>query len=112
MTKARTSMAFPFAVFAKFGIGNAIATAALVRTIGIDAAQCVPKFSGVIGSLVADPGAKDSAIAQRRTAVGLIATRLRSGNNMAFSLIISRPPHSPGPMSLGSNSIAAIAASR
>jgi hypothetical protein len=47
-----------FAVFAKFGIGNAIATAALVRTIGIDAAQCVPKFSGMIGSLVADPGGK------------------------------------------------------
>ena len=81
------------------------------RTESLDAAQCIPKRSKMIGSLVADPAANDSAMAQRKTAVGLTSTRLRLGSSTASSRIISRPPQSPGPMSRGSNSIAAIAAS-
>ena len=45
-----------FAVFAKFGVGNAVTAATLVRTESLDAAQCIPKRSEMIGSLVADPG--------------------------------------------------------
>ena len=47
-----------FAVFAKFGVGNAVTTAALVRTESLDAAQRVPKRGEAIGSLVAHPGSK------------------------------------------------------
>src|SRR5262245_60760584 len=47
-----------FAVFAKFGIGNAVTTPAVVRTEAFDAAQRVPKLDGVTGSLVADPGSE------------------------------------------------------
>ena len=56
--------------------------------------------------------AKDSAIAQRKTAVGLTSTGRWSGSITASNLTISRPPQSPGPMSLGNNSITAIVATR
>ena len=49
---------------------------------------------------------------QRKTAVGLTSTRLWLGSRTAFNLIISRPPHSPGPMSLGNNSMTAISVNR
>src|SRR5262249_57346633 len=52
------------------------------------------------------------ATAKRRTAVGLTSTRGWLGSSTASSLTISRPPQSPGPISLGNNSITAIIASR
>ena len=41
--------------------------------------------------------AKDSAIAQRKTAAGLTLTRLLSGSTTASSSTMSRPPQAPGP---------------
>src|SRR5262249_59914367 len=55
---------------------------------------------------------KFPAIAQRSPAVGLTSTRRWLGSSTASSLTISRPPQSPGPISLGNNSITAIIASR
>src|SRR5262245_39615594 len=46
------------AVLAEFGVGDAIATAAFVRTEGFDAAQRVQLHTKMTGSLVADPGSK------------------------------------------------------
>ena len=50
--------------------------------------------------------AKDSAIAQRRIAVGLTSMCLWLGSNTASSSTISRPPQSSGPMSLGNPALA------
>ena len=45
-------------MFAKFGVGNAVAAAAVVRTQRIDGAQGVPERGDVTGGLVPDPGNK------------------------------------------------------
>jgi hypothetical protein len=47
-----------FAVFAEFGVCNPVTAAALVRTVGIDAAQHLPQRGDAIESLDPDPSRK------------------------------------------------------
>ena len=65
-----------FAVFAKFGVGNAVTAATLVRTESLDAAQCIPKRSEMIGSLAVDP-------VKRETFRQLAASYRQMANDLA-----------------------------